>query len=128
MARTSRARLCSRALDAGLLPDAGRSRDGFPAAKALLLNEPRTLRKLLEQIARATAGYLKAQIAAGAAAVQLFDTWAGELDASEYRDFELPATKLLIDELAPGDTSGDSFLQGVESPARLARAKPVPMC
>jgi uroporphyrinogen decarboxylase len=70
----------------------------------MLRNEPRVFRKLLEKIARATARYLKAQIAAGAAAVQLFDTWAGELDAAAYRDFELPATQLLIEELAPGDT------------------------
>ena len=82
----------------------GASRDGFPAAKAQLWNEPRTVRKLLDKIARATAKYLKAQIAAGAAAVQLFDTWAGELDASTYRDFELPATQRLIEELAAGDT------------------------
>ncbi len=82
----------------------GASRDSFPAAKALLWNEPRTFRKLLERIARATARYLKAQITAGAAAVQIFDTWAGELDAQSYRDFELPATQLLIEELAPGDT------------------------
>jgi uroporphyrinogen decarboxylase len=82
----------------------GSSRDGFPAAKAMLWNEPRAFRKLLEKIARATAAYLRAQIAAGAAAVQLFDTWAGELDASAYRDFELPATQLLIAELAAADT------------------------
>jgi len=82
----------------------GSSREGFPAAKTMLRNEPRAFRKLLEKIARATACYLKAQIAAGAAAVQLFDTWAGELDASAYRDFELPATQLLIEEMAPGDT------------------------
>jgi len=82
----------------------GGSREGFPAAKAMLWGEPRTLRKLLEKIARATASYLKAQIAAGAAAVQLFDTWAGELDAPAYRDFELPATQLLIEALAPCDT------------------------
>jgi uroporphyrinogen decarboxylase len=82
----------------------GCSREGFPAAKTMLWNEPRTLRKLLETIARATARYLKAQIAAGASAVQLFDTWAGELDCAAYRDFELPATQLLIEELAPSDT------------------------
>ena len=82
----------------------GGSREGFPAAKAMLRNEPRAFRKLLEKIARATAAYLEAQIAAGAAAVQLFDTWAGELDALAYRDFELPATQLLIHELAAGDT------------------------
>jgi uroporphyrinogen decarboxylase len=82
----------------------GGSREGFPAAKVMLRNEPRVFRKLLEKIARATAAYLKAQIAAGAAAVQIFDTWAGELDAAAYRDFELPATQLLIEELAPGET------------------------
>jgi len=82
----------------------GGAREGFPAAKAMLLHEPRTFRRLLEKIARATAAYLKAQIAAGAAAVQLFDTWAGELDASTYRDYELPATQLLLAELAAGDT------------------------
>ena len=82
----------------------GGSREGFPAAKVMLRNDPRAFRKLLEKIARATARYLKAQIAAGAAAVQLFDTWAGELDGGTYRDFELPATQLLIEELAAGET------------------------
>ena len=82
----------------------GASREGFPSAKAMLWNEPRTFRKLLDNIARATARYLRSQIAAGAAAVQIFDTWAGELDASAYRDFELPATQLLIEELGAGDT------------------------
>jgi len=78
----------------------GGSRDGFPAAKALLASDPRLFRNLLEKIARATAVYLTAQIRAGATAVQLFDTWAGELDAVGYREFELPATQLLIDALA----------------------------
>jgi uroporphyrinogen decarboxylase len=82
----------------------GASRDGFPAAKTMLRNEPRAFRTLLAKVAHATAAYLKAQIAAGAAAVQLFDTWAGELDCAAYRDFELPATQLLIDELGAGDT------------------------
>ena len=66
--------------------------------------EPRLFRRLLEKIARATAVYLKAQIAAGASAVQLFDTWAGELTAADYREFELPATQLLIDGIGAGQT------------------------
>jgi uroporphyrinogen decarboxylase len=82
----------------------GRSREGFPAAKTMLVSEPHLFRRLLEKIARATAVYLKAQIAAGAAAVQLFDTWAGELTAADYREFELPATQLLLQELSAGDT------------------------
>ncbi len=77
----------------------GASRDGFPAAKAMLLDQPLAFRTLLEKIARATAVYLRAQLAAGAAAVQIFDTWAGELGAAAYREFELPATQLLISEL-----------------------------
>ena len=81
----------------------GSSRDGFPAAKTMMLGEPRLFRQLLAKIALATARYLKAQIAAGAAAIQIFDTWAGELDAAAYREFELPATQLLLSELAAGD-------------------------
>jgi uroporphyrinogen decarboxylase len=82
----------------------GRGRDGFPATKTMLYAEPKLLRSLLEKIARITASYLKSQIAAGASAVQLFDTWAGELGAREYREFALPATQLLIEELGAAQT------------------------
>ena len=77
----------------------GRSRDAFPAAKSFLYQEPRLMRSLLGKIARATARYLKAQVAAGASAVQLFDTWCGELSRRDYEEFALPATQLLIAEL-----------------------------
>jgi len=82
----------------------GRGKDGFPAAKKLMYEDPQLFRTLLEKIARATARYLKAQIAAGAAAVQLFDTWVGELSRRDYDEFELPATQLLISELGAGTT------------------------
>ena len=78
----------------------------------MLLHEPRTFRRLLEKIARATAGYLKAQIAAGASAVQLFDSWVGELDAATYRDVEMPAVQLLMSELGAGDTPVILFSKG----------------
>ncbi len=77
----------------------GRSKDGFPAAKRMMYSDPALLRTLLERIAANTAAYLRAQIAAGAAAVQLFDTWAGELSADDYRDVALPATQRVIEEL-----------------------------
>jgi uroporphyrinogen decarboxylase len=80
----------------------GRGSEGFPATKAMMFSEPALFRRLLEKIARATAIYLKAQIAAGAAAVQLFDTWAGELSADGYCEFALPATQLLVQELRAG--------------------------
>ena len=79
----------------------GRSKEGFPEAKRFLYEQPRLLRILLEKIARVTANYLSAQIAAGACAVQIFDTWAGELSQKDYLDFALPATQSLIAELKP---------------------------
>jgi uroporphyrinogen decarboxylase len=82
----------------------GHGKDGFPSAKAMLYTDPQLFRTLLERIARATAIYLRAQIAAGAAALQLFDTWVGELTLDQYREFALPATQLLIEEIRAGDT------------------------
>src|SRR5882672_10094738 len=82
----------------------GHGKDGFPAAKTMLYSDPELFRNLLGRIARATARYLRAQIAAGAAAVQLFDTWVGELTLEQYREFALPATQLLIEEIGAGDT------------------------
>ncbi len=80
----------------------GRAKNGFPTAKKTMYEEPRVFRTLLEKIATTTAGYLRAQIAAGAAAVQLFDTWAGELSRRDYEGFALPATQRLIAELDSG--------------------------
>jgi uroporphyrinogen decarboxylase len=82
----------------------GHGKDGFPAAKTMLYSDPDLFHDLLERIARATARYLRAQIDAGAAAVQLFDTWVGELTLDQYREFALPATQLLIEEIGAGDT------------------------
>src|SRR5277367_5057030 len=62
----------------------GRTRGDISTALAMLRTEPLVVRELLERIARATASYLKSQIEAGAAVVQLFDTWAGELSGAEY--------------------------------------------
>ena len=74
----------------------GRTREGFAAVKSFLYEDPRTFRALLHKIAQATIPYLQAQIAAGAAAVQLFDTWCGELNSRDYEEFALPATQEVI--------------------------------
>ena len=81
----------------------GQTRGDISRAKQLLRSDPALVRELLERIARATADYLKSQMAAGASVVQLFDTWAGELTQAEYDAFELPATKLIYELLGgPG--------------------------
>lgn len=75
----------------------GQTRGDITRAKQFMRHEPALLRDLLARIARATTAYLKSQIAAGAAVVQLFDTWAGELTRQEYEEFELPATRSVFE-------------------------------
>jgi uroporphyrinogen decarboxylase len=74
----------------------GKAKEGFATVKSFLYREPKTFRLLLHRIAQATIPYLKAQIAAGATAVQLFDTWCGELNLPDYEEFALPAVQEII--------------------------------
>jgi uroporphyrinogen decarboxylase len=74
----------------------GKTAEGFATAKRFLYHDPKTFRELLHRIALATIPYLRAQIAAGAAAVQLFDTWCGELNLEDYQEFALPAVQEII--------------------------------
>jgi uroporphyrinogen decarboxylase len=78
----------------------GKTKEGFATVKSFMYHHPEAFRKLLAKIAEATVGYLKAQIAAGAAAVQLFDTWCGELGREDYERFALPAVKEIISRVA----------------------------
>ncbi len=90
----------------------GQTRGDVSRAKQMLREEPRTVRELLDRIAATTARYLRAQIAAGADAVQLFDTWASELSPGEYAEFELPATRSVIKALADAGTPRVLFAKG----------------
>src|ERR1700732_3834640 len=69
----------------------GRTKEGFATVKNFLYHQPKAFEALLSKIARATVAYLKAQIAAGAAAVQIFDTWCGELSLAGSGAFALLA-------------------------------------
>jgi uroporphyrinogen decarboxylase len=90
----------------------GRTRGNISIAKQVLCERPDVLRELLARIEEATIGYLKSQIAAGAAAVQLFDTWAGELTPGEYEAIELPATQKVFDGLADTGVPKILFARG----------------
>jgi uroporphyrinogen decarboxylase len=74
----------------------GKTKEGFSTVKGFLYHEPETFRLLLNKIAQATIPYLRAQIEAGASAVQLFDTWCGELNLEDYENFALPAVQQVI--------------------------------
>lgn len=61
----------------------------FSIPRSLLYNEPAFSHKFLQMITDSTIAYLKAQIAAGADMVQIFDSWAGILPASHYSEFSM---------------------------------------
>ena len=67
----------------------GRGSDDFRNVKRLVYSRPDLAHRLLEVNARAVADYLNAQIAAGAQAVMIFDTWGGTLAHHAYLEFSL---------------------------------------
>lgn len=71
-------------------------------AKSLMYRDEGAWHALLGRLARSVALYLNAQIAAGAQAVQIFDSWVGCLGVDDYRRYVLPHTKAIIDAIQPG--------------------------
>ncbi len=71
----------------------------YAKVKGLLFDEPATMHRLLDTLARAVTDYLNAQIRAGVQAVMVFDTWGGVLTTRDYRDFSLRAMARVVDGL-----------------------------
>jgi uroporphyrinogen decarboxylase len=71
----------------------------FARIKRMMYEAPRELHRLLDILARTTALYLNAQVAAGAQAVMIFDTWGGTLTPSQYEEFSLAYMSRIVAEL-----------------------------
>ncbi len=84
--------------------EGGSSKD-FARAKTMAYDQPALMHALLELLADAVADYLAAQVAAGAQAVQIFDTWGGALSAAGYREFSLQYMRRVIEQL-PREAEG----------------------
>jgi len=82
--------------------EGGGSKD-FARIKAMALNHPQALHRLLEVTTDAVIAYLGAQRAAGAQALQVFDTWGGVLSPAMYREFSLRYLQRIAAELPRGD-------------------------
>lgn len=74
----------------------------FLHTKTLMYRDPGAWNTLMGRLARSIARYLNAQIAAGAQAVQLFDSWVGCLGVGDYRQFVLPHVRAVFENLTPG--------------------------
>ncbi len=86
---------------ASYIIEGGGSRN-YVRTKGLMYNQPEAWHTLMRRLAHAVTGYLNAQIAAGADAVQLFDSWVGCLAPDDYRRFVLPHMRNIISGLTPG--------------------------
>lgn len=80
----------------------GGSSRNFLHTKTLMYRDPAAWAELMNRLARSVARYLNAQIAAGAQAVQIFDSWVGCLGPDDYREFVLPYTRAAIERVRPG--------------------------
>lgn len=94
----------------------GRPIKNYLRTKALMYGEPDIWFSLMDKLADMNIAYLRAQIAAGAKAVQLFDSWAGALAPHDYVRYVYPAIERIFAELSelpqpkiyfPGVASGE---------------------
>ena len=81
---------------AGYLVEGQRSRD-FVRTKALMYREPAVWHALMERLTEQFARYVRATAAAGADAIQLFDSWVGVLSVSDYREFVAPYSARVLE-------------------------------
>ncbi len=98
---------------ASYLIEGGSSRN-YIETKRIMYQDPGAWRALMELLVRNITAYVNGQIAAGAQAIQFFDSWIGCLSPADYRTFILPHMRSLFAGITPGvpvihfgtDTSG----------------------
>jgi uroporphyrinogen decarboxylase len=78
----------------------GRPTKDFAHSKALMYGQPALWHELMETLTEVTIRYLRAQVAAGVQAVQLFDSWVGALGAREYSEHVLPYVRRIFSGVA----------------------------
>jgi uroporphyrinogen decarboxylase len=80
---------------ASYLVEGGPSKD-YARTKSLMVSDPDLWHQLCSRLAAISAGFLEAQVRAGASAVQLFDSWAGSLSAADYGEFVQPHSSQVL--------------------------------
>ncbi len=76
----------------------GHGSKNFETAKAFCYTQPEAAHLLLQKITDTTIQYLNAQVEAGAAIIQLFDSWGGLLSPADYREFSLPYIQQILEQ------------------------------
>jgi uroporphyrinogen decarboxylase len=90
----------------------GTTSRSFSHVKSLALNHPDAFDRLVDRLADAMAAYLRTQVAAGAQAVQLFDSWVGALGIDDARRWALRPARRLLEAIADLDVPKIYFANG----------------
>ncbi len=77
----------------------GQGSKNFDKAKELCFTQPKVAHELLQKITDTTIAYLKAKVAAGVNAVQVFDSWGGMLSPTDYQEFSLQYINQIVNAL-----------------------------
>jgi uroporphyrinogen decarboxylase len=96
---------------ASYLIEGGGSKN-YAATKQMLYAEPALMHALLDKLGRTIAAYAVAQVAAGAQAIQVFDTWAGELAPDAYAAFAAPYQSRVIESIKQAGVPAILFVNG----------------
>ncbi|MEW6368057.1 MAG: uroporphyrinogen decarboxylase [Acidobacteriota bacterium] len=100
----------------------GRGSRDLLSCKRLWQADPGLVSELLERLAAAVTEFLRLQIAAGADAVQIFDTWAGGLSPEDYDEIALPYTRSIVDRLKPLGVPVIVYVNGISGICEKVRA------
>ena len=98
----------------------GRGGGGFTALRALRVADPVAFGMLLDKLAALVTEHLDLQIAAGAQAVQIFDSWAGLLSPADFATYALPAVRRVIRGLRHGNVPVIYFAPAADHLVELA--------
>ncbi|MDQ6786737.1 MAG: uroporphyrinogen decarboxylase [Acidobacteriota bacterium] len=101
----------------------GKGSKNFEIIKSLTYREPETAHKLLQKLADAVVEYLNAKIRAGCDAVQIFDTWAGNLSPSDFEEFSFRYLKYICERLETNGAPVIVFAKGINNLQTLADLK-----
>lgn len=85
----------------------GRGSKEFRLIKGLMFEDPKSAHQLLQVVTHSVVQYLKAQIAAGAQSLMVFDTWGGMLSTENYKLFSLSYMQQIVTELKQDDATKD---------------------
>ena len=91
----------------------GSGSKNYSYVKSMIYNEPELAHSILDKIADASSAYLNEQIKSGVNAVQIFDTWGGNLSQADFKEFSFRYIKQIISKLDRNTEPVIVFSKGV---------------